>query len=99
MGLTTHIIGLLTPMIPHQRKTPCAKNKRKYLTQSSTFSLASEVAAAITYFFLLSSFFFHLSSFAFVYLTYTSMITRLKNSSNSTFPSPKFPIYNRTLVQ
>lgn len=40
--LTTHIIGMLTPMIFHQRKNAIREEQVEYLT-SSTFSLDSEV--------------------------------------------------------
>lgn len=43
IGLTTHIIGMLTPMIPHQRKNAIREEPAEYITQSSTFSLDSEV--------------------------------------------------------
>jgi hypothetical protein len=45
MGLTTHIIGMLTPMIPHQRKNAIREDQAEYNTslQSSDFSLASEI--------------------------------------------------------
>jgi four helix bundle protein len=41
MGLTTHIIGLLTPMIPHQRKHAIREEQAPY--NISTFSLNSEI--------------------------------------------------------
>jgi four helix bundle protein len=41
IGLTTHIIAMLTSMIPHQRKNAIREEKAKYIT--STFSLDSEV--------------------------------------------------------
>jgi hypothetical protein len=45
MGLTTHIIGMLTPMIPHQRKNAIREEQTEYKIspQPSTFSLDSEV--------------------------------------------------------
>jgi four helix bundle protein len=43
MGLTTHIIGLLTPMIPYQRKNAIREERAEYLTQPSVFSLDSEI--------------------------------------------------------
>lgn len=44
VGLTTHIVGMLTPMIPHQRKNALREEKAEYLTtQPSTFSFDSEV--------------------------------------------------------
>lgn len=45
MGLTTHIIGMLTPMIPHQRKNAIREEQAEYLVspQPSIFSLDSEV--------------------------------------------------------
>ena len=45
MGLTTHIIGMLTPMITHQRKNAIREEQVEYITSSppSTFSLDSEV--------------------------------------------------------
>ncbi len=42
-GLITHIIGMLTPMIQHQRKNAIREEQALYLTQSSTFSLDSEI--------------------------------------------------------
>ena len=43
MGLTTHIIGMLTPMIPHQRKKAIREEQAEYIaSQPSTFSLDSE---------------------------------------------------------
>jgi four helix bundle protein len=45
MGLTTHIVGMLTPMIPHQRKFAIREEQVEYNTspQPSTFSLDSEI--------------------------------------------------------
>jgi four helix bundle protein len=44
MGLTTHIIGMLTPMIPHQRKNAIREDPPEYITsQPSTFNIDSEV--------------------------------------------------------
>ncbi len=43
IGLITHIIGMLTPMISHQRKNAIREEQALYLTQSSTFSLDSEI--------------------------------------------------------
>ena len=45
MGLTTHIIGMLTPMIPHQRKNAIREDQAEYNTspQPLTFSLDLEV--------------------------------------------------------
>lgn len=43
IGLTTHIIAMLTPMIPHQRKNAIREEQAPYLTQSSTFSIDSEI--------------------------------------------------------
>jgi four helix bundle protein len=45
MGLTTHIIGTLTPMISHQRKNAIREEQSSYLasSQPSTFSLDSEI--------------------------------------------------------
>jgi len=43
MGLTTHIIGMLTPMIPHQRKNAIREDPPEYITsRPSTFSIDSE---------------------------------------------------------
>ena len=42
IGLITHIIGMLTPMIPHQRKNAIREEQAEYITQSSTFSFESE---------------------------------------------------------
>ncbi len=43
IGLITHIIGMLTPMIAHQRKNAIREEQSPYLTQSSAFSLESEI--------------------------------------------------------
>jgi four helix bundle protein len=44
IGLTTHIIGMLTPMIPHQRKNAIREDQAEYIvSQPSSFSLDSEV--------------------------------------------------------
>ena len=45
LGLTTHINGMLTPMIPHQRKNAIREEQAEYITSSqpSTFSVYSEV--------------------------------------------------------
>jgi four helix bundle protein len=43
IGLTTHIIAMLTPMISHQRKNAIREEQAPYLTQPSTFSIDSEV--------------------------------------------------------
>lgn len=43
MGLTTRIVSMLTPMIPHQRKHAIREDKAEYNTQPSEFSLDSEV--------------------------------------------------------
>jgi four helix bundle protein len=43
MGLTTHIIAMLTPMISHQRKNAIREEQAEYLTQPSAFSLESEI--------------------------------------------------------
>lgn len=42
IGLITHIVGMLTPMIPHQRKNAIREERSEYLTQSSIFSLELE---------------------------------------------------------
>ena len=39
----SHRIGMLTPMIPHQRKNAIREEPAEYITQSSTFSLDSEI--------------------------------------------------------
>ncbi len=43
MGLTTHIIAMLTLMIPHQRKNAIREEQAPYLTDPSTFSIDSEI--------------------------------------------------------
>ena len=43
MGLTTRIVSMLAPMIPHQRKHAIREEQAEYNTQSSGFSLDSEV--------------------------------------------------------
>jgi len=43
MGLTTRIISMLAPMIPHQRKHAIREEQAEYNTQSSGFSFDSEV--------------------------------------------------------
>jgi four helix bundle protein len=45
MELTTHIIGMLTPMIAHQRKNAIREEQAEYLasSQPSTFSIDSEI--------------------------------------------------------
>ncbi|HQU35674.1 MAG TPA: four helix bundle protein [Anaerolineales bacterium] len=43
MGLTTRIVSMLAPMIPHQRKHAIREDKAEYNTLSSDFSLDSEV--------------------------------------------------------
>ena len=45
LGLTTHIIGMLTPMIPHQRSHAIREDQAKYNTtpQPSAFNLDSEI--------------------------------------------------------
>lgn len=43
MSLVTHIIGMLTPMIQHQRKNAIREARAEYNTPSSAFSLDSEV--------------------------------------------------------
>lgn len=43
MGLTTRIISMLTPMIPHQRKKAIREDQAEYDTLSSDFSLDAEV--------------------------------------------------------
>lgn len=43
MGLISQIISMLTPMIQHQRKNAIREEQAIYLTQSSTFSIDSEV--------------------------------------------------------
>jgi four helix bundle protein len=43
MGLMSHIIALLVPMISHQRKNALREESAEYLTQPSHFSIDSEV--------------------------------------------------------
>lgn len=43
MGLTTRIVSMLAPMIPHQRKHAIREDKAEYNTRPSDFSLDSEV--------------------------------------------------------
>jgi four helix bundle protein len=43
MGLITHIIALLVPMISHQRKNAIREEQAEYLTQSLVFSLDSDI--------------------------------------------------------
>ena len=43
MGLTTRIISMLAPMIPHQRKHALREDQAEYNTQLSDFSLDSDV--------------------------------------------------------
>jgi len=43
MSLVTHIIGMLTPMIQHQRKNAIREARAEYNPQSSAYSLDSEV--------------------------------------------------------
>ncbi len=43
MGLTTRIVSMLAPMIPHQRKHAIREDKAEYNTLSSGFSIESEV--------------------------------------------------------
>jgi four helix bundle protein len=43
MGLATHMIGMLTPLIQHQRKNAIREAWAEYNTQLSDFSLDSEV--------------------------------------------------------
>ncbi|NWG07176.1 MAG: four helix bundle protein [Chloroflexi bacterium] len=43
MGLTTRIVSMLTPMIPHQRKHAIREEQAEYHIQSSVFSLDSDV--------------------------------------------------------
>ncbi len=43
MGLTTHIIAMLTPMISHQRKNAIREEQSAYLTQPSPYSIDSEI--------------------------------------------------------
>ena len=43
MELLTHIIGMLTVLIPHQRKNAIREERAEYNAQSSTLSLESEI--------------------------------------------------------
>jgi four helix bundle protein len=43
MGLTTRIVSMLAPMIPHQRKYAIREEQAEYNVQPSDFSLNSEV--------------------------------------------------------
>lgn len=43
MGLTTHIISMLAPMISHQRKHAIREEQAEYNTKSTSFSLESQV--------------------------------------------------------
>ena len=43
MGLTTRITSMLAPMIPHQRKHAIREEQAEYNTNSSDFSLDSEI--------------------------------------------------------
>lgn len=43
MSLTTRIVSMLAPMIPHQRKHALREEQAEYNTQSSPFSLDSNV--------------------------------------------------------
>ena len=43
MGLTTRIVSMLAPMIPHQRKHAIREDQAEYNIQPSDFSLDSEV--------------------------------------------------------
>ena len=43
IGLTTHIIGMLTPMIAHQRKNAIREEQAPYQTNPSIFSIDSEI--------------------------------------------------------
>ena len=43
IGLVSQIIGMLTPMILHQRKNAIREERAEYNTQSSAFSLDAEV--------------------------------------------------------
>lgn len=42
MGLITHIIAMLVPMVSHQRKNAIREEQAEYITQSSDFTLNSE---------------------------------------------------------
>jgi four helix bundle protein len=43
IGLTTHIIAMITPMISHQRKHAIREESAEYNTQPSVFSSNSEI--------------------------------------------------------
>ena len=43
MGLTTRIVSMLVPMIPHQRKHAIREDQSEYNTQPSGFSIDSDV--------------------------------------------------------
>ena len=43
MSLTTRIVSMLTPMIPHQRKNALREEQAEYQTPSSNFFIDSEV--------------------------------------------------------
>jgi len=43
MGLTTRIISMLAPMIPHQRKHAIREEQAEYNIQPSTFSIDSDI--------------------------------------------------------
>ncbi|MCC6299898.1 MAG: four helix bundle protein [Anaerolineales bacterium] len=43
MGLTTRIVSMLTPMIPHQRKHALREEQAEYNVSPSDFSLDSEI--------------------------------------------------------
>jgi len=43
MGLATHIVSMLTPMIQHQRRNAIREEQSEYNTQSSDFSPDSDV--------------------------------------------------------
>jgi four helix bundle protein len=43
LGLTTRIVSMLVPMIPHQRKHAIREDQAEYNIQSSDFSLHSEL--------------------------------------------------------
>jgi hypothetical protein len=43
MSLVTHVIGMLTPMIQHQRKNAIREKQAEYNIQPSDFSLDSDV--------------------------------------------------------
>jgi four helix bundle protein len=43
MGLMTHIIAMLVPMVSHQRKNAIREDQAEYLIQPSIFSLDSQI--------------------------------------------------------